>query len=114
MIVENKLRGWIFIAVYTVVCAMLIQSVSAYKYNETNLTDYQQYPEISIPVDPLAMNIVNGTGALTLGYIPTVSRVQGMDIVIQLLIVQTIFLGAIMFILFAYVGVYLSRYLAGD
>ena len=74
-------------------------------YNETNYTALFTDPLISFnSTQEVGLSVINGTGRLDLGYLSTYSRIEGMDLLLQLLIIIVVFLAVILIELSLYVG----------
>lgn len=81
-------------------------------YNETNITAIYNAPKLLFnDTGESTFSLVNGSGAMKLGYLSTYSRIEGFDLLLQFEIVQTVILTLILFVLSIYVAVYLMRFI---
>lgn len=84
-------------------------------YNETNFTQIFQDPLLDFnSTKEAGITLVNGSGIWQAGYMSSYCRVEGFDLIMQLLIVITVFLAFIVMLLTLYVGLYVWRYLNHD
>lgn len=84
-------------------------------YNETNFTQLFQNSYIEFnSTQEAGLTLVNGSGVWQAGYVSSYCRVEGFDLLMQLLIVITVFLAFIVMLLSLYVGLYVWRYLNYD
>lgn len=109
---EKTFSAWaVFATSIFILIALTVSPVSAYVYNNTNLTQYGEYPKITVPSNQLELTLVQGNGTLQFGYLPTVTRIEGFDTILTLEIVQTISLFVIMILTIIYVALYVDRYI---
>lgn len=84
-------------------------------YNETNYTALFTDPVIPFnTTGEMSLALVNGTGSMKLGYMSSYCRVEGFDLLLQLLIVITVFLAFLLVLVGAYVALYIWRYMNHD
>lgn len=84
-------------------------------YNATNYTLLFNDPQIQFnSTAELGLNLVNGSGRLTSGYLSSYCRIEGFDLLMQLEIVQTVILLLILLLMSVYVGIYVWRYITHD
>lgn len=84
-------------------------------YIESNYTAlFEHVPLYFNSTEELQMEVVNGTGRLSQGYISANCRVEGMDLLLQLQLATFVFVVILTFIVSFYVAIYTWRMMTND
>lgn len=87
----------------------------AVSYIESNYTALFEHVPLNFnSTSELQMEVINGTGRLSQGYISAYSKVEGMDLLLQLQLATFVFVVILTFIVSFYVAIYTWRLMTND